>query len=285
MATEIKLNEAWELVQAGLYDEAINILLELESNSTNFNVSYLLGTSYRRIDNFVLAEKYYLDAIEAKPDYDSAYLGLGITYQKQLRFTEAINSIEKAISINRFNDDAYNSLGFTYKLKGDFDKAMEAYNRGGEVLFDNIYWYINENNEFVDEATVEEKFEAGIWFKMAHQTILQNANKDGIKKISIPTGETVVKLRKNNPYGNVLFYDDGDVRYILPNMFNNFADKLSWNLQYATLLNNIGVILLEWSEKEKAKEYFIESIIFTPKNIEYSSPIQYLAYINNEEKA
>jgi len=75
-----------------------------------------------------------------------------------------------------------------------------------------------------------------------------------------------------------LLIDDGDIRSILPNMLNNFADKLSWNIRYANFLNNIGVVLLEMDEKEKAKQYFNEAIIFTPENVDFPNPIYNLDY-------
>jgi tetratricopeptide (TPR) repeat protein len=276
MTLEQKLNEAYRLIQNGLYDESINILLELASNYRDFNISYLLGVAYQRTNNYILAERYYNDVILIKPDHYSAYLGLGITYQKQSKFSEAINSIEKTISINNSFEDAYNSLGYTYKLKGDYNKAIDIYQKGIEVLFDNIYHYINKNKEFVEEETVEDKFKADLWFETAIKTIVKNASNDGIDKVRFPTPETVENIRESNPYGSELFIDDGEVRSILPNMLNNFADKLSRDIQYANFLNNIGVVLL--AIDEKARPYFIEAIIFTPKNVDFQNPINNLAY-------
>jgi tetratricopeptide (TPR) repeat protein len=278
MTPEQKLNEAHKLIQSGFYAESIRILNELETSSQNFNISYLLGVAYQRTDNLILAEKNYKDAIRFKSDHFDAYLGLGITFQKQGKFNDAINSIENALRINRFFDDAYNSLGYTYKLKGDFNKAIETYQQGLEILFDNIYDFINKNKELVDESTVANKFNASLWFETASKVIAQNAGSDGMEKLHFPTPETVEKLRKNNLYGDELYIDDGLTRSILPNMLNNYADKLSWNIRYANFLNNIGVIYLEMDEKKKAKQYFIEAILFTPENADFQNPMINLEY-------
>jgi tetratricopeptide (TPR) repeat protein len=278
MTPEQKLNEAHKLIQNGFYEDSIGILLELTRNNRDFNISYLLGVAYQRTSNYVLAERYYNDSILIKPDHYDAYLGLGITYQKQSKFLEAINFIEKAISINRFFDEAYNSLAFTYKLKGEFNKAIDIYQKGIEVLFNNVYNFINKNKEFVEESIVANKFNADIWFETASKIIAQNAGSDGVENLRFPTSETVENIRRNNPYGNELYVDDGNTRSILPNMLNNFADKLSWNIRYANFLNNIGVVLLEMDEKEKAKPYFIEAIIFTPENVDFPNPINNLEY-------
>jgi tetratricopeptide (TPR) repeat protein len=278
MTAEQKLNEAHKLIQSGLYDASIEILNELATSSQDFNISYLLGVAYQRTDNFILAEKNYKDAIRLKSDHFDAYLGLGITFQKQRKFNDAINSIENALIINRFFDDAYNSLGFTYKLKGDFNKALESYQLGIEILFANIYNFINNNKEFVDDSTLANKFNASLWFATASKVIAQNAGSDGMEKLRFPSPETVENLRNKNLYGNELYIDDGLTRSILPNMLNNYADKLSWNTRYANFLNNIGVIYLEMDEKQKAKQYFIEAILFTPENADFQNPITNLEY-------
>ena len=278
MTPEQKLNEAHKLIQSGMYADSIEILNELSTSSQNFNISYLLGFAYQRTDKFILAEKNYKDAIRLKSDHFDAYLGLGITLQKQEKFNDAISSIENAIRINRFLDDAYNSLGFTYKLKGDFNKAIETYQLGTEILFDNIYNFINKNKEFIDDSTVANKFNASLWIETASKVIAQNAASDGMEKLRFSTPETVENLKKNNLYANELYIDDGLTRSILPNLLNNYADKLSWNIRYANFLNNIGVIYLEIDEKKKAKQYFIEAILFTPENADFQNPISNLEY-------
>jgi len=278
MTVEQKIKEAHILIEKGLYAESIPILSDLALNYQNFNVSYLLGFAYQRTDNFNQAEKYYNDAIRLKQDHCHAYLGLGICYQKQGKFTEAINFIENAIKINRYFDDAYNSLGYTYKLIGDFNKAIEIYKRGIEVLFDNVYHFIIKNKEFVEEEAVVDKFKTNLWDEMLLKTILHKAAEDGLKSICLPTPETATKLRENNPYGTELYFDEGDNRTILPNFINNFADKLSRNIRYANILNNIGMVLLELDELKMAREYFIEAIVFTPEHVEFLNPINNLEY-------
>jgi len=272
-------------IEEGDYELGINLLKELEEEiPNNYNMYYLLGVAYQRTDNFVLAEINYKKAIDLKPNHFDAFLGLGITFQKQSQFSEAIKCLEEAINIDRNFVDAYNSLGYTYKLKGDIQKAIEVYTNGIDVLFENIYYHILNNQEFIDEEIVAEKFKVDRWFETATKTIVQYAGKDGFVKIRFPTPETVVNLKENNPYGSKLFIDNGDVRTILPNMNNNFADKLSLNIQYANFMNNIGTIYLELGDTELARDYVIEAIIFTPKNVEFLPPLYNLDILTNEKK-
>jgi tetratricopeptide (TPR) repeat protein len=278
MITDQKLYEVQSLIQNGLYAESIKILNDLALSCQDFNVSYFLGVAYQRTNNLNLAEKNYSDAIRLKQDHYAAYLGLGITYQKQGKFNEAIISFENAIKINRYFDDAYNSLGFTYKLQGDFNKAIEIYKMGIDVLFVNVYDYIINNKEFIDDANIISNFNSNLWIETASKIIAQYASTDGIEKLRFPTPETVENLRGNNPYGDELFLDEGKTRSILPNMLNNIAEKLSWNIRYANFLNNIGVIFLEFDERKIAKQYFLEAIIFTPKDVDFPNPVKNLEY-------
>jgi tetratricopeptide (TPR) repeat protein len=251
----------------------LKFLNELVTSFQDFNISYLLGVAYQRTGNYMQAEKNYNDAIRLKSNHFDAYLGIGITYQKLGKFDDAIKSIENAIKINRFFDDAYNSLAFTYKLKGDFNKAIEVYQIGLEILFDNVYNFITKNKEFIDESTVAKKFNAELWIEIASKVIAQNASSDGIEKLRFPTADTFDNISKKYHYGNEIYIDDEHTRSILPNMLNNYADKLSWNIRYANFLNNIGVIYLEMNEKKLAKQYFIEAILFTPENVDFHNPI------------
>ena len=281
MTNKNKLDVALRLIDSGQPENAITILKELKEETPNdSNIYYLLGYSYREANKFKLAEENYKKSIKIAPKQYASFFGLGITYQKQSKFRKALKYIKKAININQYYVNAYNSLGYTYKLKGDAKKAIESYSKGINVLFDNIYDHILNNQEFIDEEIVAEKFNAEMWFETAMKIITQYARKDGFEKIRFPTPETVVELKENNPYGSKLFIDDGNIRTILPNMLNNFANKLSGNIAYANLLNNLGVIYVQLNKKDLARDYFIEAIIFTPEDVEFPLPLYHLKEID-----
>jgi len=279
MSFESGINQVIQLINEGLIDEAIKILSKLELEQPNdYNVNYLLAITYRKEGVFLLAEAYFLKAIEINKNHLDAYLGLGITYQIQSRYEEAINFIKKSIDIDKHNADSYNSLGYTYKLLGDTEKALEEYNKCIKVLFNNLYHHINRLKDFVPEEKVISKMgrESEKWFMFSIETITKNAGKDGFMKLQFPTAETAEKINKKNDYGSELFIDEGGVRSVLPNMINNFAYKLSENIFYANLLSNIGAAYAQIENWGMARSYFIEAVLFTPENIEFTAPINFL---------
>lgn len=62
---------------------------------------YLLGREYSRLEDFENAEKYLLQAIEILDEpMDSEYRELGIVYNRQKKYKEAIDSYKKALREN-----------------------------------------------------------------------------------------------------------------------------------------------------------------------------------------
>ena len=89
------------------------------------------------------ARTMYTKAISLDPDFASAYVGLGQTYQIQVSFgwtefpIKALKKAEdlayKALSIDKSNADAYGLLGFVYTFEKKYDLAMNKLNRAIEL--------------------------------------------------------------------------------------------------------------------------------------------------------
>lgn len=285
MQIDEQINNAISLIQNNKTNEGISLLkkINLEFPDDSY-VNYMLGYAYRQnnqLDNSVF---HFAEAIKINNEYDSAYVGIGVTLQKLLRFDEAIKYLEQAISINPYNDDAYNSLGYTHILNSEPEFAIEKYIKGIEILFHKIYNHIDstENREYIPDDMVNEKFKVDNWFSIAIQIITYHAGQDGMENIQMPTDETAIRLSENNIYGNNIYIDDKQSRKILPNMFNNFADKLSWNITYSNFMSNIGFAYLRLEEKEMAKKYFIESILFIPEKDDFQLPFMGLQEIEGQ---
>lgn len=86
----------------GDYQNAINDLENALKLNPNDAAAYKeLGSSYRNLDAYDEAIKYYSKAIELKPDYSQAYDGRGICYDDGLNdFEKALSDYSKAIELN-----------------------------------------------------------------------------------------------------------------------------------------------------------------------------------------
>jgi adenylate cyclase len=89
------------------------------------------------------ARNMFTKAISLDPDFASAYVGLGLTYQVQVSFgwtefpIQALQKAEdfayKALSIDKSNADAYGLLGFVYTFEKKYDLAINKLNRAIEL--------------------------------------------------------------------------------------------------------------------------------------------------------
>jgi Tfp pilus assembly protein PilF len=88
-----------------------------------------LGFVYYEKGEYELAEKYYLEALRAKPDFGNALHGLGKTYLAMGRAPEAIARLEKAAELSPELAYIYFDLAKAYSLNREYKKAHDAYNK------------------------------------------------------------------------------------------------------------------------------------------------------------
>jgi Tfp pilus assembly protein PilF len=86
-----------------------------------------LGVAYYHKKEYALSEKYYLEALKAKPNFVRALYGLAKTYMATGKASEAIDRLEKAAQLAPEFTPIYFDLAKAYSLKGDFRKAYAAY--------------------------------------------------------------------------------------------------------------------------------------------------------------
>jgi len=106
----------------------------------------LRGTEYvrrRTRSENSKARQMFEKAIDIDPDFASAYVGLGQTYQVQVSFgwaefpiqvlQQAKDLARKALSLEKSNADAYALLGLVYTFDGQYDLAINKLNRAIEL--------------------------------------------------------------------------------------------------------------------------------------------------------
>jgi tetratricopeptide (TPR) repeat protein len=90
---------------------------------------------HRRYQNWKRAEKYYLKALELKPDHDAAYVfgeqesGLAALYRERNYLSKAKEMAKKAIEINPVNALAYSELGRISEIRGKIEEAITMYEK------------------------------------------------------------------------------------------------------------------------------------------------------------
>jgi len=105
------------------------------------NFQYRANELKDAYDKFKLAQNKILAEDENKTDYD--YLLLGINYNVEGKYGEAIKLYKKAIDINPKCDSAYYNMGNSYVKIEKYEEAIESYKKAIDVNPKNYTRYIN----------------------------------------------------------------------------------------------------------------------------------------------
>lgn len=123
-----------------LYEKFISFALALFDRTARENiiknVSYLRflllflkGFYAIQVKDFALAIELYKNAVETAPGFAPLYCVLGDIYLTTGYFEDAITEYKMAIWLDSFNIAAYRHLCRAYEEQGDYNQAIEIYNK------------------------------------------------------------------------------------------------------------------------------------------------------------
>lgn len=90
--------------------------------------SYALNTSNERDDILNSLEKIWQQKVDVNPKDAEAHANLGVVYQKQKRYNEALSEYQKAEALNPSNVNTRINIGTLYQEQKNYDKALNIYN-------------------------------------------------------------------------------------------------------------------------------------------------------------
>lgn len=119
-------SQASLLAKAKRDQDAFDLLDKAVKNLPNTpELVYDYALAADRLQKFDLMESELRKAIAAKPDFAAAYNALGYSFaDRNIRLNEAINLIEKALTISPNDHYMLDSLGWAHYRKGNLDKAI-----------------------------------------------------------------------------------------------------------------------------------------------------------------
>ena len=132
-STEIlkKKQQALDLFKNSSFNKAINLLNQiiLEDINKDYMSFFLLGTSYLNERNLELAEKNLKISIDQNKNYYNSNHNLGVTLQLKGNFNEALESFNKALELKPTNTGTLNHLAECYERVKSFEDAKKYYNK------------------------------------------------------------------------------------------------------------------------------------------------------------
>ena len=247
-------------------DEVYQMLSELLGTNTNITQDNI-GSAFRFLSDYDEAIDWYQRALKSDPEEEQIHLGIGIVYQLQGDYKNALLHLSKAAQ-NISLISAWNSLGLTYKKMGRPNDALNTYKLAASNLVQLIIASLK--NRKTDTLYPPPPHLTGIWVKDAMHKALLITVEEGLSNVLFPTGESALQQMKDGD--TTLWHDDDDTRQYYVNFLNAVAHHLKSDLSYASLMNNIGVIQAEAGDVKNAKESLEESIAFTPDGVTYNPP-------------
>jgi tetratricopeptide (TPR) repeat protein len=116
------------------FNAAFDICTEaIRDDKDDWNAVYLAGISLRFQGDSIGAISYYQRALSLNPNSAPIWQALGVALQSLRRFTEAIEALSTAISIDSNSYASHNSLGLTFALAGNYNASMQAYENALQV--------------------------------------------------------------------------------------------------------------------------------------------------------
>lgn len=97
--------------------------------SQNSNDYFQKANSLLVAGKFQEAATFYQNAINQKPDFAEAYMGLGIAYKEMGKYNEAEAATLEAIKLKPSYYQAYYNLGLIYEKENKYNEAIGAYEK------------------------------------------------------------------------------------------------------------------------------------------------------------
>jgi Tfp pilus assembly protein PilF len=96
---------------------------ELEIDPSNAGAEYVLGELARQVADYPSAIQHFSKATQLETNFADAYLGLGMSFLAEKKFTEAVAPLEKAVKFQPANPAGHYGLATAYAHTGRKEDA------------------------------------------------------------------------------------------------------------------------------------------------------------------
>jgi protein O-mannosyl-transferase len=226
-----------------------------EKAPKNAEVWNALGVSYNKNGKYPEAINAFNKAIELTPKFSKAYVHRGVSFQALRNYGQALNDVDKAIALNSNYAMAYNNKGSILQNMHFNDHAIECFEKAVKIDSNFHGAWNNLSISYQQKGEFEKALEA------ANKAIpLQNNNG-----------------RYLNNRGNIYFAINK-----LDLAAKDFRTTIKLMPNYANGYNNLGTVYLAFKNYSGAMALFNEAI---KRDANYADPYfnrAYIFFINNQ---
>jgi len=222
----------------------------------------LIGRGYGAIEEWLLAEAAFRQAIEIQPDYAEAWALLGESLQQQGR--NGFAELDRARNLNPDSTLVNVLYALYWQRAGKPDRAVQALeeiirkeplNPTWQIELANAYAGMGKINEALahyQRATELDSQSSSFWQALASFSILYNLDVTGI---GLPAARKAAALAPDDPASQDIMGQAllkiGDL-----NTAERFFERaLEHNPEYAPALLHLGILNLHRGETQRAKTY------------------------------
>ena len=211
------------------------------------------------------------------------------------KFQEALKILIEELNNNPSDCNINSLIGFCYRALGNYDKSEKYYltattlnsNDYSSFLGLGIIYQLKEDfNKAISVLKEANKLEPqkieainSLGFTYRKMGDIKSALIEYYRAVEVLNESAFNYIKNNNPEIIGSSKDD-KIFDVNPLFLLEIKKVLKSNIQYASLMNNIGACFLESGQTQNAKECFLESIEFTPENIKYDPPVMGLKYLD-----
>ncbi len=125
-----ELQQAMGAYHKGNIDEGINILRHIIAERKDFDLAYAyLATLYKAKMNYKEAINVLREGYQNCPMSYKVITSFGIFLTEVRQYEAAISILQEGLKLIDYDPDIWNYLGVAYWRKGDFDQALEAFDK------------------------------------------------------------------------------------------------------------------------------------------------------------
>lgn len=201
-----------------------------------------------------------LKLMESEKDDWSIYYMAGQCCRFTDKIPHAIKYLKKASELNPHEPNVFFALGIALQLAELYEAAILVLKKAIK-LDPNLFSAYNSLG--LTYRKLGKFTEAIEWYSKAEDGLVASISNEALQEKKAEDSKPKTINDTLNPY-----YVDVAIR-----------NKLRSDITYATILNNIGVCLLELGDIDSAREKFTYSIDFTPDDVDYPDPHNNLATI------
>lgn len=236
-----------------------------------FLLNYL-GAYYSQQNNQTEAEKFYLQALKANPNYYDSLSNLADVYRTQEKYAEAEQTYRKAIEAGAPYADTHYNLGVTYtsegklaEAEGPLLKALEIQPTNTAARY-NLGWVYDKQGK---NALAEQAYAETLQYKPSYPEPRINLGvlltKQGRYKDAL---EQLQMAKQYAPGHPVLLYALGDV-YMKTNRYQEAIDSFNQlarlEPQHRLVYTSLGLCYEALGNKEQARFHFQKAVEVAPK--------------------